>query len=172
MNGAVGNAREKLDEALFYLKLMDRIEIGRSSLTDGRQPATEFSYLFSAFLNACYSCTEHLRQNKSNLDELKKFRVSHRDFYSSGPNGGLRTQTVHFRPVTPGHDGYIPPPGDNVIIRFREEQPYSPPSGEAVNLSFGPGSFYLSSDKPQNSICDICAVHVSEIQALIGKCSG
>lgn len=171
MSSALNNAKEKFDEALFYLKLMDRIETERSSLTEGRQPVTEFSYLLSAFLNSCYSCTEHLRQNKSNHDEVKKFRDSHRDFYSSGPNGGLRTQAVHFRPVTPGHDGYIPPPGDEVIIRFREELSPKPPSSDAVNISLGPGNFYLSNDKPQNSICNICAVHASEIRALIGRCT-
>lgn len=171
MSDAVTNANQKFDEAGFYLNLMDKIELERSSLTRGREASLEFSYLLSAFLNACYSCTEHLKQNKSNQDFIKQFRHRYADFYASGPNGGWRTQAVHFRPVTPGHDGYIPPPGNNAILRFREPQPYISPKGDSVNFQFGPGSFYFSKGSAQNSICDICAVHLNDLKCLISLCT-
>lgn len=171
MNDAITNAEQKLDEANFYLNLMDRIELERSSLTKGREASLEYSYLLSAFLNACYSCTEHLKQNKSNVDIVKQFRQRHSDFYASGPTGGWRTQAVHFRPVTPAHDGYIPPPGNNAILRFRKSQPYIPPKGDSANLQFGPGRFYFSCNGAQNSICDVCSVQLHDLKNLIGLCT-
>ncbi|WP_138679165.1 hypothetical protein [Candidatus Accumulibacter phosphatis] len=171
MSDVIANANQKLDEASFYLNLMDRIEMERSSLTKNREASIEFSYLLSAFLNACYSCAEHLKQNKSNVDIVKQFRNTHSNFYASGPNGGWRTQAVHFRPVKPEHDGYIPPPGNNVIFRFRESKLYIPPKGDSVKFQFGPGSFYFSSEQAQNSICDVCATHLHDLKNLIALCS-
>lgn len=165
------NARQKLDEACFYLKLMDKIEIGRRPLTEGRATEQEFSYLLSAFLNACYSCGEHLKQNSESISNVKKFRKSHPEVYESGPDGGWRTIAVHYKPVNPAHEGYFPPPGNNVIFRFRETEPYTPPkTGELINVNFSPGSFYFSTNSVQNSICDLCAEHIEELNKLIRSC--
>lgn len=171
MNAATSNARQKLDEAKFYLQLMDRVEMARHPLTESRDPKTEFFYLLSAFLNACYSCTEHLKQQKTNVDVVKQFRTKHSDFYASGPNGGWRTRAVLFRNVQPGHDGYIPPPGNNVILRFRDVGPAKPQNGGAITLAYGPGNYYFSDDGPQNSICDLCAVHLGQLRELIDSCA-
>ena len=171
MNNILDNSKKKIDEALFYLALMDRIEIERSSLTKEREAKIEFSYLLSAFLNACYSCTEHLKQNAANKDTVRSFREKHPDFYASGSKGGWRTQAVHFRPVEPEHDGYIPPPGDNIIMRFRDTKPYIPPPGNAVDFSFGSaGRFYFSASGAQNSICDLCAIHLGDLKTLVDSC--
>ena len=164
------NASTKIDEAKFYLELMDQIEGRRQPLTNERELSVEFSYLLSAFLNACYSCTEHLKLRNSNRDRVVTFRRAHSEFYASGPNGGWRTKTVHFRNVGPTSDGYHPPPGNNVILRFREKaEPEAP--GEPANLSFGPGYFYFSESGQQNSICDLCAVHIPKLQELVWSCS-
>ena len=167
---SVANATAKLDEAGFYLSLMDRIEMERSSLTDDRQPEKEFGYLLSAFLNSCYSCIEYLAREKDNEKAVVDFKKSHPDFYKSGSNGGWRTQAVHYRPVTPQHDGYIPPPGNNAILRFREKATPNHVGGR-VEIRFGPGSFYFTSNEPQNSICDLCAEHISHIKNLISLCA-
>jgi hypothetical protein len=45
VNNAVDNAKQKVNEAGFYLTLMDKIEMERASLTKGREAKTEFSYL-------------------------------------------------------------------------------------------------------------------------------
>lgn len=169
MSSFIDNALVKLDEAAFYLALMDKLELERASFTDTRKPEIEFSYLLSALLNACYSCTEHLIRNRVNHDLIKRFRDSHPNFYKSGSDGGWRTQAVHFRPVNPQHDGYIPPPGNNVILRFREKaKPHKP--GEPIKLSFGAGSYYFTDTGPQNSICNLCSQHLSYIQKLIRDC--
>lgn len=171
MENSTLNARQKLDEACFYLKLMEKIEIGRNTLTEEREAQQEFSYLLSAFLNACYSCSEHLKQNKYSISKVKEFRKNHPEFYESGPDGGWRTIVVHYKPVGPEHDGYFPPPGNNIILRFKETEPYMPPkAGEPINFNFGPGSFYFSNDSAQNSICDLCAVHIEKLHKLIGSC--
>lgn len=171
MNAASNNAKQKLDEAYFYLQLMDRIEMDRHSLTPDRDPKTEFSYLLSAFLNACYSSTEHLKQETANVEIVKQFRTRHSEFYGSGPNGGWRTRAVHFRSVEPSHDGYIPPPGNNVILRFRDTRPAEPQNGSSTTLTFGPGNFYFSDQGPQNSICDLCAVHLGQLRELVHGCA-
>ena len=170
MNAASNNARQKLDEAYFYLQLMDKIEMYRHSLTENREPKTEFSYLLSAFLNACYSSTEHLKQEKANVEVVKQFRTRHSEFYGSGSNGGWRTRAVHFRNVEPAHEGYIPPPGNNVILRFRDKKPAEPQNGSSITLTFGPGNFYFSDQGPQNSICDLCAVHLGQLRELVNGC--
>lgn len=163
------NASTKVDEARFYLELMDQIEVRRQPLTSERNPSTEFSYLLSALLNACYSCTEHLKQRKCNRKRVATFKKEHSEFYAAGPNGGWRTQAVHFKSVAPASDGYHPPPGDNVILRFRDKMEPGA-SGKSANLSFGPGSFYFSTAGQQNSICDLCAVHVHQLQELVRSC--
>lgn len=172
MESTVQNAKEKFDEASFYLDLMDTVEIKRSALTKNRSAEQEFSYLLSAFLNACYSVTEHLKSNALLVSKIKEFRSLHPVFYSSSHDGGLRNQSTHLKPVKPAHDGYIPPPGSNVILRFRSQgEPYIPPApGEPINLNFSSGSFYLSTQSQQNSICDLCAVHLGEIKKFIEQC--
>lgn len=166
----VVNSIAKLDEANFYLSLMDRIEIERSSLTDDRQPEKEFGYLLSAFLNSCYSCIEYLAREKSNEKDVVNFKKSHPEFYKSGRDGGWRTQAVHYRPVTPEYEGYIPPPGNNAIIRFREKSMLNRAGGRVV-LKFGPGRFYFTAGNPQNSICDLCAEHVCKVKSLVELCA-
>jgi hypothetical protein len=117
-----------------------------------------------------FDCRDN-KQNEPYKETVKSFKKQHPDFYASGSEGGWRTQAVHFRPVEPEHDGYIPPPGNNVIMRFRGTKPYVPPPGNAVDFSFGSaGSFYFSADGAQNSICNLCAVHLSELKGFVDSC--
>jgi hypothetical protein len=171
MNDAVSNARQKLDEAGFYLQLMDRIETERRSLTEGREPKTEFSYLLSAFLNACYSCTEYLSRQKASAEAAERFQKEHATLYGRGPNGGWRTRAVHYRHVEPQRDGYIPPPGENIILKARGTRPAEPQTGKSITLTAGPGRFYFSEDGPQNSICELCAVHLDQLRQLVDACA-
>lgn len=160
------NALEKITEATFYLKLMDQLELKKQPLTDDFDFETEYSYLLSGILNACYSACEFLKQNKLHKDTVKAFVHKHSFFYSSGPNGGLRTISTHFRPVKPSILGYVPPPGNNVILRFREER--QPIDAHNLTLNFGSSSsFYLNDNSPQNSLNDLCAQHINELKKLI-----
>ena len=170
MNDAIQNAKKKFEEAKYFLELMDKLEVEQAPLTEGRDVILEFTHLLSAFLNACYSCAEQLRREPKHEQSVLDFRKQHVGFYASGPTGGLRTRTVHYEQVKPEHQGYISPPGDNVIIRFRSEKPYSPPSGNEIKIQFGPGNFYFSDSGPQNTICDLCAVHLKDIHGFLATC--
>ncbi len=170
MGDSVSNARTKLDEAKFYLDLMDKIELDRTPFTQDRTPDVEFSYLLSAFLGACYSSIEHLSRQKENEKATVDFKKNNPAFYKSGSEGGWRTQAVHFRPISPQHDGYIPPPGNNVTMRFREKA-QSTTSGRNISLSFGPGRFYFTAIGPQDSICNVCARHLTQVDQLINSCA-
>ena len=159
------NALDKISEATFYIKLMDHLELSKIPLTDSFDFQTEYSYLLSGILNACYSACEFLKQNKLYKDVVKDFVYKNQFFYGSGPNGGLRTVSTHFRPVKPTTFGYLPPPANNVILRFREKS--QPIDSHNIVLDFTNSSFYLSNDKPQNSLNDQCAMHINELRNLI-----
>jgi len=160
------NALEKVAEATFYLKLMDQLELKKKPLTDDFDFQTEYTYLLSGFLNACYSACEFLKQNKSYKEPVKKFVYENSFFYSSGPNGGLRTVSTHFRPVKPSVLGYIPPPANNVILRFREKQESIDPHNIVLDFDSG-SSFYLDDTAPQNPLNDKCAEHLTCLKKLI-----
>lgn len=172
MLSVIENAEEKLDEARFFLDLMDRLEIKRVSYTKNRLVEVEFSFLLSAFLNACYSCGEQLRRDARYKETILEFRRRYPEFYQHGQDGGWRTKSVHFYPVKPKHDGYIPPPLDNIILRQRGDEPYVPPDPGSVNFDFSTreGHFYFSNEPYQNSICDLCAIHLHRLRELVDQC--
>ena len=166
----IANANSKIEEATYFLRLMNRVEKHGANLLEGHDRLTEFSFLYSAFLNSCYSAVRQLGGNDEIKSLAKLFLQSHPDYYKSGPNGGARTKSVYFKPLKPGHEGYLPPPGDNVILAF-DSEPYVPPSGKSVNLNLSShGRFYENSSGPQNAISDLAAVHLSKIRALVKRC--
>ncbi|HEY1090796.1 MAG TPA: hypothetical protein VGE47_06885, partial [Burkholderiaceae bacterium] len=59
----------------------------------------QIAFMLSAFVNACYSVVEHVRREGRLHDLAKKFCSKHPMFYGSGPKGGIRTVTTHFRPM-------------------------------------------------------------------------
>jgi hypothetical protein len=161
------NARAKLKEVRFFLALMDRVEMKHEPLIPEFTAEEEFTLLLSGFLNACYTVTEYLKLDQQLRAAVKGFRHKHADFYASGPTGGWRTRAVHFVPVKPSRDGYIAPPGHNVILRFRGEH-YSPPAGNRVNFDFAvSGAYYFTEQTPQNSICDLCAQHSAALASFV-----
>ena len=168
IDDALAGAREKLGEADFFLRLMDRAEINPKPLIDGNDVIKEFTFYLSALLNACYSVAAYLKVSDPRAEELaKKFLRDHAQYYAHGK--GLRTIAVHFKPVKPGHHGYIPPPGDSVILRFRELQ--TEQQGNNIGFDFSAtGRYYFSNGNPQNSICDLCAVHMAALSRLVDAC--
>lgn len=166
---AVAGAREKLGEVDFFLRLMDRAELTRQPLIEGNDVIKEFTFHLSALLNACYSVVKYLVKSDSRASELaSRFKQVHAKYYAYGK--GLRTIAVHFKPVKPAHHGYIPPPGNKVILRFRELQ--TEQQGNNINVDFAAtGRYYFYGDEtPQNSICDLCAVHIAALRRLVDAC--
>lgn len=160
------NVQSKLQEARFFLELMDGLEANRQPILSGHEIDSQFAYLLSAFLGACYSVVAYLLEDSNHKAAAKNFRRSHPEFYDSGAEGGWRTRAVHFSPVTPQHDGYIPPPGNSVNFRSRGTG-YAPPRGNSVDFAPQPGAYYFTTTTPQNSICDQCASHLSALTAFV-----
>ena len=170
MEDAISNARQKIDEALFFLTLMDKVESNRVSINREREPIQEFTYLLSAYLNACYSCGEHLKREQCLVQRVQEFRNQHPDFYKSGPIGALRTTAVHYKPVIPAHDGYCPPEG-KIILRFRPSDKLSDKNRVSpITLEFPRGYFYFTNDVKQNAIWDICKIHLEKLEAFVDSC--
>ena len=166
----IRNSAMKIEEARYFLRLMKKVEAGRLELLQEFGREKEFSYLYSAFLNSCYSAVRQLQGNAAIKEKAKQFVREHPRLYKPGRNGGARTKSVYFQPLSPGHEGYISPPGDQVILTF-EDEPYTAPLGDAVSLDFPiEGRFYESDEAPQNSICDMCSVHLQAICKLIQDC--
>jgi len=129
-------ARLKLQEAAVFIELMHALELRGDSLTHRADPATEAAFLFSATMNAFYSCVEILKNQGINT---ATFRHAHPEVYAHGNKGGTRAKTVHWGHVGTSHSGYIPPPGDQANMYLRAAPklvPYVKPDAGNVVLSF------------------------------------
>jgi hypothetical protein len=166
---AIRGARVKLLEAHYFLRLMDHVEHQRAPLVDGNDFASEYGFLLSGLLNACYSVIEYLRGAEEPAKDLAEaFKRAHAAYYAHGT--GRRSVSVHLRPVVPGHRGYRPPSGNNVAIRFAGDR-YEPPPGNQVGFDLDEGArFYYDDSIPQSAIGDSSAAHLVELQGLIDEC--
>lgn len=169
LGDAVAGARTKLAEAAYFLRLMDRLERQQKPLVEGNDFKQEYSFYLSACLSACFSVSAHLYESVDAVRAtVKKFRQEHDAFYARG--AGWRHVAVHLRPVEPEYHGHISPPGDSVILRLSDE-PYTPPTGNKVALNLDKGRrFYFTAEGPQNSIGDLCAVHLGALRRFVDQC--
>jgi len=173
MSLIIDNAKRKIDEASYFLMRMHNIEKNVDTIQSSSSREEEYGFLLSAFLNACYSTIEMLRQDSSIESVAMALRIKRRDIYKNGASGGWRTISVHYEPVAPNYEGYIPPPADNILFTFFSDENYTPPSGDNVNFNFGENKrFYLTgnNNSSQNSLTDICSQHLSELNLLISDC--
>lgn len=167
MNNLLSNTRTKLDEATMFLNLMRNTEVTRTPLLPSCGIDAQFSYLLSAYLNACYSVIAYMKEDGEHKLAAEHFRKQHPDFYANHRDGGWRTQAIHFAPVVPKHDGYIPPPGNQVNFYFGGKI-HTTPRGDAVNFDRSePGAYYFTTESPQNSICDICTTHLTALRSFV-----
>ncbi len=86
------SAQEKLEEAKFFLELLQTLEEKGSALTSTATSDQEASFLFSAIVNALYSAVAMLEEAEVNL---MHFRKEHAELYAIGKKGGARAVTVH-----------------------------------------------------------------------------
>lgn len=165
------NARQKVDEASFFLSLMDRVEVSRESISKEYQPVKEFTFFLSAYLNACYSSSEHLKQNNILVERVKEFRRQHPEFYKSGPVGAYRTTAVHYKPLEPSYDGHRAQPIGKVVLRFRPSDKISEVKRiSPIKMNFSKGYFYFTGDARQVPIWDICKIHLEKLEVFIDAC--
>lgn len=168
---AVANAEHKLTEAAFFLAWMDTVESGRQVVSSIADAKIGYGYYLSAFLNACYSVIEQLKQSRvqEHRQAAHDFKKAHPGFYGRGT--GLRSRATHIHPVNPQHEGYLPPPGDVLLFRFHGKDFYRPPAGDALDFdSSQAGRYYFDACSPQNTIGDICSIHLGELRELVRRC--
>ena len=164
MSQVCDDSLAKVDEARYFLGLMERIEKRQTTLVQGYTAKQEYTYLLSAFVGACYGVTEYLWHGlKTSRASVENFREKRKHMYGDGPKGGWRTLTVHFRPVEPNREGYIPPMGNEVNFYC---QPYTPPSGNQVNF-YVKDEYYFTDDPSERAITRQCEEHLAELKKLV-----
>jgi len=94
----------KLEEAQFFLELLDALEKRKRPITNDATASQEASYLLSAILNALYSALE---QSKPILgvDMVKSYKAARPSLFGGQ---GFRNITIHERHIEVDHSGYIP----------------------------------------------------------------
>jgi hypothetical protein len=89
------SSAKKLEEAQFFLELLDVLDQRFHPLTNSEDKAKEASYLFAAVLNSFYSCTRIMRDEEG--IDIKAFEKLHPEIYARSEKGGERNKTVHVR---------------------------------------------------------------------------
>ncbi len=112
------SSAKKLEEAQFFLELLDALDLRRRSLTRAGDTAKEASYLFAAVLNSFYSAVAIMR-DKEGID-VKAFVAANPEIYARAKDGGERAKTVHVRHTDAAFSGYIPPKGNEVNFNMRK----------------------------------------------------
>jgi hypothetical protein len=120
------SSAKKLEEAQFFLELLDALEQRQHPLTHAGDKAKEASYLYSAILNAFYSVCDMMRRREGFAAETEAFMQAHPEIYKYGK--GERAKTVHIRHIDTAHSGYHWTAGNDfdaprvkpILIRERE----------------------------------------------------
>lgn len=113
----MGSAK-KLEEAQFFLELLDVLDHRRQPLTRAGDTAKEASYLFAAVLNSFYSAVAIMRDEEG--IDVKAFVDASPEIYARAKNGGERAKTVHVKHTDVAFSGYIPPKGNEVNFDMRK----------------------------------------------------
>jgi hypothetical protein len=91
------SSARKLEEAQFFLELLDALEQRQRPLTHAGDTAKEASYLFAAILNSFYSVTEVMKKEGIPATTVKDFKDKYLEIYGHGT--GERAKTVHIHHV-------------------------------------------------------------------------
>lgn len=101
------SSAKKLEEAQFFLELLDALDQRHRPLTRSGDTAKEASYLYSAILNSFYSVIE-IMQKQEHIDAAKEFREKYPEIYARGTKGGERAKTVHIQHTDTAYSGSLP----------------------------------------------------------------
>lgn len=181
----IENALKKLKEADYFAIMISSVCLHHRSLQadiplkvhskNGEVPPPllidEVSFLFSAFLNACYSVLSYLKEDARTKHLFLEFREKHSNFYGSKITGGYRTRAVHFYPVIPKDVGW-----KEYLMTEEEEKSWdlleevlgpSEISEQNGALKWGKPKIYLEEYEPQKPIEQVCFDHYLEVMSLI-----
>lgn len=108
---------DKLNEAAFFIELLEATENRSDTLTKGHSLEAEASYLLSAVLNAFYSAIDPWGRIKANQVKSKEFQNLYPEIYSHSHHGGWRSTTVHVKHLQVEHHKPEEPSG-NLLLLF------------------------------------------------------
>ncbi|MCB1764445.1 MAG: hypothetical protein KDJ22_00075 [Candidatus Competibacteraceae bacterium] len=158
----------KLQEALFFIELLEALEKRNDSLTNIADPEREASFLLSAILNSFYSTTELLKETIGN-EEVNNFRKMFPLLYNradkNGEQKGLRNLTVHVKHVEIDYKGFI---RKKAKLDFRREPKLTKKKGGSCigSLNFT-HYFYLMFDGELERITDLCYQHYNQLRLFV-----
>lgn len=159
----MADVETKLQEAKFFLELLDALEQRGNSLTSVASAKEEASFLLSAILNSFYSVTEHAKAIVG-AERVKQFKSKFPLFYAG--KEGLRNITVHQKHIGTDHEGYIPPAGDRVRIDFRSEPKLIKQNKIPGRLVFVP-YYYVIINNELVRIIELCYDHYYQLQKFV-----
>ncbi len=160
------SSHRKLQEAAFFIELLQALQARGSSLTHLDDSESEASFLYAAILNAFYSVVEIMRKEGH---DTRAFKAQHPMIYADGSRGGERAKTVHLSHTEVDFAGYEPPPGNQVNLTFRRPPKLVPPlpriPGRA-DLVFRPEYYFHVEllDRRVNAL-EFCEHHYTELHA-------
>jgi hypothetical protein len=109
---------KKIEEAQFFLELLDALDERHKPLTHIGDTAKEASFLFAAVLNSFYSAIAIMRDEEG--IDVSSFVGAHPEIYARAKNGGERAKTVHVAHTDTAYSGYISPMGNEINFDFRK----------------------------------------------------
>lgn len=154
------NPAAKIRESRYFLALLRELDRSRQPFFAAAVPAApnattvvspaasvrdEVSYLLSAFLNAVYAATDHMKP-VAGVEGVKTFKAAHPAVFDG--KAGLRNLTVHEKHIAPAPYGYVPAKGGAVHLVF------SQPATASAHLVFRE-IFYVEYGDEQLVIVDL-----------------
>lgn len=159
------SSSRKIEEAQFFLELLDALDERRKPLTRTGDTAKEASFLFAAVLNSFYSAVTIMRDEEG--INVKPFTDAHPEIYARAKGGGERAKTVHVAHTDTSFSGYIPPPGNAANFRFKA----TPRLVEEARLAgraevrFGPDHYmFIDLRNRMENVTDFCYEHFGKLK--------
>ena len=123
----------KLDEASFFLTLLEALELRDESMTHEHSKEAEASFLFSAVLGSFYAALDQWHRNRRDHKVYQAFKKRHPEIHGSAEQGGWRNLTVHLAHVAISETRQVPTLGMDAHVRFnasklvqRDDIPFAP----------------------------------------------
>jgi hypothetical protein len=160
------SSSRKIEEAQFFLELLDALGKRRRPLTRVGDTAKEASFLFAAVLNSFYSAVAIMRDEEG--VDVKSFVASHPEIYARAKDGGERAKTVHVKHTDTAFSGYVYPAPNALNVRFTRtprliEETRVP--GRA-NLALGPDHYmFIDLRGRLENVADFCYEHFFKLRS-------
>ncbi len=157
----------KLEEAGFFLELLDALEHRKRALTSSSEPSTEVSYLLGAVLNSLFSALEQAKPI-AGVDAIKSYKAAHSALLGGN---GIRNLTIHEKHVGIHHSGYISPPGNAVNFDIRKtprlvQEERLASTGVALHMG---ANHYIEHEGKLTDVTELCFQQFYELRAFLAS---